>query len=936
MNGSLSESLIEALDSIKETKQDVARLTQQGVPIYIQDPDQITDYPRSASPDSALSRSSLNGSRRSSLSAVSESSLNSEGSFSYDANKRPKRNILKNPHRPRRRSKKNVRWNLPNGGMGFIENESDTTSLESFDSSSTTSSLFVKARNGVAETRQNWREFERAPPPGSTGMTPSKPPFPGSQFNPRPSSASQTSLGSPVKLTPVTTYSPGHETTHEQRRISNSRLHAQAALRGGSPQHRFYRTTSPLSGSPLSIGSHDQGGFNRLSRVVHSTSTPIIRRTLSESNALRTSPLKLFNEQALLEEDTSRVSNDIDNPLILKLSDSKVTELEASTLEDRHRMHVFEFPQKSRRYSEPVRPQISSVPLRHPPSTVRTAFLEDDDEGDYDHLRPISENTKTNSKDGTSAGGSKLIEGMVKLRDKKINKKSRNSIVSYTADDLDDALREIENDSQNSSDGSPQDATIDEETAPPLPERRKYHYHQQKQSPQDNTLTQSKSDCNQPTSSSLIQTGGLGLHRSKSDPVSSLNTNTEKKTFTKDTSVPSPVRKPPPVPPKQKRIKLRDRDTNGNPKPLSPTDRTVPNISNSPSPSPQNLTFKEPHDSQGENSMDNILPPPPEFASSFNHYQRSSKSENSSPKTATSDDLLGSASTSTLVDEPDDSPISTLKKTSQNITQNSEKQTSVPVYPKSSSAFKKDHPSSGTHVHSMQIMDRIVVGAEDPEFVSESSVSSQHNLGYEKSSSQDSNTYNPIVKMSLQHNKVSASQSSTSENPTHSAHYFASRNATINNPPLSPKYKISMETAFQEGNLLKNSTFSPPQTISPHQHYVLHTERDTGISAQTRRYRSPKVLGLQSSTTAPVPLRPAPPPPQSKKTDQLVSSDDKQVFKRFFSGDKLPIMKPIVHNTDTSIQELLADLDINHDDNWKEQSHGELSVLFFKVSRTIT
>ena len=919
MNGSLSESLIEALDSIKETKQDVARLTQPGIPIYIQDPDQITDYPRGASPDLVLSRSSLNGSRRSSLSAVSESSLNSEGSFSYDANKRPTRNILKNPHVPRRRSKKNVRWNLPNGGMGFIENDSDTTSLESFDSSSTTSSLFVKARNGVAETRQNWREFERAPSPGSTGITPSKAPFPGSRFNSRPSSAPQASLGSPVTITPDIPYATNYESTHKQALISNPR---QTALLGGSPQHRFLRSPSPLSNSAFPNNSHDQGGFNRLSRVVPSTSTPIIRRTLSETNALRSTPMKLFKEQTLLEEDARSASNDIDNPLILKLSDSKVTELEASTLEDRQRMHVFEFPKKSRRYSESARfSQMTSVPLRHPPKSVRTAFLEDDDKSDYDHLSPLSGNTKTDTANGTSIKGRKLIENMVKLRDKKIS--NRSSIVSYTEDDLDDALREIENDSQGSSDGMSQEATFNEETPPPLPERKTHHYHQQDQRTKENNPTQNKA---QPNFSSLEQTNGLGLHRSKSNPVSNRNTNTEQKETTKDTPAPSPLRKPPPVPPKLHRIKLVDRDTNGNPKADSPTDRTRKNmqcatdidISSSRSSSPQNHTYKELHDSQGEIIVDNILPPPPEFASSFNYYQTSSKNEKSSPKSATSDDPLGSASTSTLIAEADESPVGTIKKTSP-ITQNSEKQTTVRVYPKSSSSFKKEHPRSGTH--SMKITDRIVVGAEDPELASESSPSSQHKLGYEKSSPQDSITYNPIVKMPQQIG-ISSAQYSQSEDPTHRRHFLASQNATTSNPPLSPRYKISMETAFVEGNLLKNSSFSPPPRSS-RQHHVLHTGLDSGIPAQNRRYQMQKIQGRQKSTSAFTPLRPAPPPPQSNKTDQVVSPEDKQVLERFFSADKLPLMKPTVHNTDTAIEELLADLDINN---------GEIIILFGKFT----
>lgn len=98
-----NESLIEALENSQESNPSVS--LSQGSPMRTLDVDRITDYPVCSSPESGICRSPSAGSRRSSISGISESSLTSDGSLTYDASRRPNKNILKKPHGPRRGSK---------------------------------------------------------------------------------------------------------------------------------------------------------------------------------------------------------------------------------------------------------------------------------------------------------------------------------------------------------------------------------------------------------------------------------------------------------------------------------------------------------------------------------------------------------------------------------------------------------------------------------------------------------------------------------------------------------------------------------------------------------------------------------------------------------------------------------------------------------------
>ena len=483
--------------------------------IHIQptDPDQITDYPRRhASPDITSSQFSLDGSRRSSLSlsAVSESSLTSD--YSYDASRQPTKKILKHPHRPRRRSRKNVRW----------QDEADTTSIDSFDSTSTSSSLYAHARNGVTEARQNWREFEKPPPPGSTGMTPLRPPLAG-RYNTRPSSAPYTPYSSPSSYVPEletmkehvqaastsNLLHPSHTTRHKFNR-------SPSPTRSPSPQSRAYHSPSPqLRASPLtSTPSSESGGFEKLSRPVSSTSRlHSMRRYISDTAVQRSSSPHYARDPSAIKAKKRNLSDDIDSPLdVLKFNDSKIPELEASTLEDRQRMHIFKFPQHSRTNSEPVQPVHASATT----TRVRTAFLNDDDEGDYDHLSPILSDPETNK--GTK--GHSLLASMVKLREKRINRDSRSKLISYTEDDLDDALKEIADTDSHSS--SSQGTSLTNEKPPPVPAKHKH---------------------GQVASTEASKPVAAGLQRSGSDPTKNPTT--------------SSTRQPPPVPPETQSYQAR-------------------------------------------------------------------------------------------------------------------------------------------------------------------------------------------------------------------------------------------------------------------------------------------------------------------------------------------------------------------------------------------
>ena len=399
-------------------------------------PYRLTDYPRSQSPDSLSRRSSL------SVSVLSESSLTSEGSsiMSYDANKVPKKKILKDPHRRHKKQHNSrshhVRFNL-------VGDESDNSSVYSFESTSTTSEIYRRARSSVSDVMHGWRgEFEFSPPRGSTGLTPSKHLYP---YNPyqqhhhhrhhhhhHHSSPSQTHLShqkfilrqdqkaQPPKL---------HQTHSDSSLLNYSSASSQATLNvtggqqsllGGaanSPSHAVSRPAQPypavslpqlnINGRVLSDPAAPQTGKVSSQEVLQSTSPLASSTYTSTSRHLNEStPLSHSHSEGMIGLKARALNTPGRGSLtaraqisVLRLNSSSIPELEESTLEDRKRQHIFQFPQNSPDPGTSCSGQqhnLLATPAAEPhpqkgvgPPTNRMLFVEDDDGDDYDHLSPL-------------------------------------------------------------------------------------------------------------------------------------------------------------------------------------------------------------------------------------------------------------------------------------------------------------------------------------------------------------------------------------------------------------------------------------------------------------------------------------------------------------------------------------------------------------------
>ena len=365
-----NESFLEALKNTEETASSLS-LTRVQSPLRAPEVsiERITDYP-----GHSLSPSQSPGSiRRSSLS-VSESSLTSsltsEGSLGFDASKRPKKRILKKPHGPRKHKSNRVRWNIPEEG-------GDTLSLESFESSSTASGLmYHQARNSVMESRHNWQEFEENPPPGSTGLTPSKAPL-------SPLREGQVLVGFPRGDRDPSPLSPPRSPLRPtQRHSSGSSDAGSSSPRDGA---EFTRTVSPL-----------QYSMSPPTRPDLQTSTPV----QGDKNLRRAHMYGHTN--GIGDLDSAHNQSDSAPPTavpLLKLDHSNLSELEASTLEDRKRSHLFEIPPSANPISSnPHGPpgNITAPPAYSgyiPPEGM--AHLCEDDADDYDHLSPVHKNKKS-------------------------------------------------------------------------------------------------------------------------------------------------------------------------------------------------------------------------------------------------------------------------------------------------------------------------------------------------------------------------------------------------------------------------------------------------------------------------------------------------------------------------------------------------------------
>ena len=848
INGTMDESLIEALESIKESKQAVKRLTRQPSPLQVVDLDRITDYPRNSSPDSSLARTPLSGSRCSSLSTMSQSSLTSDSSFSFDANKRPRKKILKNPHRMHRHSRNRVRWNLPGSEM----NDSDNMSLESFDSTSTQSSVYLRAKRGVADAKTNWREFERHPSPGSTGMTPAKPPMPRNGFNQHTTSSSSVSSGSPL-----------HISNYQSSSFNPPQIRVSGIPRQEPPDvTRLRRSPSPLTISPPT-STYLMGSLH--------TSTPM-RRINSDpaaAAAMRKSPI---SEHSQLNNSTSsnNEDDDIDIP-ILQFDHSKLSMLEESTLEDKKRAHIFPFTQNDNAPS-------SSTPVKTPPA-VRTAFLDDDDASDYDHLSPLANLTSDEKKKQTT--------------------NSNDSDSMYTKEDIDDAFDALG--SSGSSNGSIIPPPM-AEVPPPIPHKKNEAHYRLRTASQDSaksdasgSLSPTSPKCTTPSpvsQSNKSNTKQMLTNYSRNNNISS----PQHTSTTQNKPKPKSPQKPPPVPPKTRRTQRMDRereDTSGN---RQKSTGTISSTSQSGKQSTQYHTQTNIFDGEYSNSPeDEIFPPPPEFA-----LTQGDQDDVNPVSLSQGSDLFSSVSNSTLVDESQQEGSPELGVTSKYRTK-AENPPPVPAHSKHTSA------------HSQNIvypMMRIVVGAEDPKQVRDNPPLIQRQQQFSSRS----------VIQAYQNDKIFRDQqhksqvTSNSRLPTsQSAHFHYSqtkaRASSLSVTPTSPRHKISMEMAFNEGNILNHAKFMPPN----HKTHQTRTTADLtsrGLNAAADSNRQQLALRGRSQSVA------------ANSNQNGSASDEQQVWKTFNSrstGGGIPPTSRTVGASDNDLNTLFKDLEIKENSTCKEQ-----------------
>ena len=925
---STSESLIEALEGIKVSKPSVHRPTWRASPLSIADPDRLTDYPgHSASPDSALSRSPCVSSHRSSISTISESSLTSEGSISADMSRKPGRNILKRPHGPHRRSKNRVRWNLPVGEVS----DSDNTSLESFDSSTAGSVVYQRARNSVAESRKNWREFEQSPTHGSTGLTPTR------HFH-------SVSLPSPIQQQryPHNMWSPSHSPGPPFDSLQSSPLRVSTVAVSEPPGSRTvggFRQSPLFSSSPTKPSPSRQ----RSNRITHSTP---MQRYRSDTTVVTTQTgyynSRRDGKRNLQSDSYTHMNNGIDSPIAispLKLDHSNLSELEASTLNERYKRHLFEFPQP---HSQPKQSQRkSSAPPAYSGIITRpSASNFEDDADDYDHLSPY---TNEKGKDGRAT---------MPLND------------LYCEKDIDEALKELEYEK------SGQESQLTNEVRPPpLPPRRRHSSMQREE-----TLNKQHGTVLLPHQNGLLtqdSRSSVESPRGAISPGSRIQVASNQNQFDQQN--------PPPVPLKKHRICRVDRDQDGNPcypsngsAPLKGKYKPLPSL---PEDSQQasrqvhsstlskqqeaQLILPLPHGdiSTSEEDMlsitqdnEDILPPPPEFAAApekhFQSNELGSDGDLSQP--------LSSVSNSTLIgDQEEPSPISSRKNVKPKTTSLGEleelslKQAKLQKCQSSRGDANRIsvHPTPQSHSltqslswhpdHSVKGGNQVTVKPNNPY------KNSPHgNLKHTLHTGPDSPVEGYSVKLVQAAVQASTKPSLPSpipnRRPNHTNQYpnllvhtqgrvqlpakSAQKEATTNvaNAPI-PYYKKSLETAFTEGNLLKNTNYISAHTKPRQRQTSEELSKISKSAANSQEGHSIHLRRTTSSSHRPQPIHPA-------NIITQFSPEEQQFLQTFRSSQKPPTMKPVIHDTATSIEQMMAELESDGSEDEKKPC-GKLTTV---------
>ena len=753
------------------------RLTRQASPMNsLPDPDRITDYPRRTSPSvSLLSLSS----RRSSLSAMSQSSLTSDSSF--DANRKPGKKILKNPHRPARGSKNRVTWKLPNTGDG-TGIDSDTMSIDSLESLN--SSIYNRARSGVRAARQTWRDFENSPPRGSTGITPIKP------VQRLPLTRSSSATGTLQMYSP-----PGNLATIPQGAAISD-------LESKSSENLMRPRLTP---SPL---THNTSSNNSLSpgNVLHSTpirQTPI-RHTQSASN------LEFQTKRQHFGSSPDQVAN-VDIP-ILRLDNSNLTDLEESTLEDRKRMHIFQFPQNNQQ-------AILQTPDKSRSKQV-IALLEDDDANDYDHLSPLHENKGDQDK-----------------------QKRKDVNVRYSARDIDHApeitAKESPGVGHDRGGNRSQTTPPSEELPPSIPPKRN---RQERKAAIGSEATRILS---KPVSASLSQ---------------------RQSSSTRHNAALSP-QTPPPVPPKMRKKKQQN---------IFPTsDNTKVD------------TYQR----------DEILPPPPEFSIGNSHQPGGANTSPPQSYGSAEEDLTSSVSNTTLVEEEHTKPMSSRSHTTPSPSTTTRHQ------------LPTQHTDATKQSWSVQgIKDRIVEGAEDPgppvdrRFKASTNQFQSSILNFkplDQISQRRQHYFHDTTSFSGSHSQPNVTPMDFKITPHYSQQAHTQEPSRVPNEtftsPTSPRYKSSLETAFAEGNVMKGVPLKHPVTTHPSERSVV--ERNQPANRPHQSIPRSNSVGQNSQPVA--------------SLDVHLSQEEQEVRRRFYSGGKLPMEKPVVHVKNQSVTQLLKDLEIN-------------------------
>lgn len=898
--------------------------------------ERITDYPVSNSPDSFLSRSPMHGSRSSSLS-VSESSLNSDNSLSYDARRRPGKRILKKPHGPRRRSTNRVRWNLPNG-----ENDSDTTSLESFDSSTTTGAIiYRRARNNMLESRQNWRDFEQSPNPGHTGLTPAR----------EAQARNHRNVGRP--LSPIQGSIPPHVQLSPQR-ISQGSTSATGRT--------FQRSSSPLCNPSSSRNSPSPTPPNITSALLQSPSrlqhsTPI-RRCYSDATGLLGSvPPQLRGAQVFdrVQKPATPISQSeppgtfINFP-ILKIDESNLPELDTSTPGGKQRAHMFMIPQPhSRHQPQPrqntpgqsdVRSRRASAPdvysnYRRYTSQPTKVFLTDDDADDYDHLKPQQE------LDQTKRSHSPIKEEHSSERENTaagIGPKQRPSSATYKDEDIDEALLRLSGEDGNESESSPIPSPGAKQP-PALPPRGEVSTETVLSSYLTSTDAQRSSSSSLPPPV-LPRTAPTPVESNHSFPLKSTSTTSAQCANKKSQDAP-------PVPPRIRSISHRNpheqraHHTQGKYKPLPP----LPEVSPSQSPTPGKRDSS--HEAENQRmpiagsevltarsvsatqeapespEVDDILPPPPEFSGIVPRKELTKAF-------SSSDDQLASVSDTTLVaaDQGESSSHSLVYE----LKSNPAMFNGLPAEASGEAEHRSHLKSLTTQLGKSSMFSN--GGHSDPRSICNHLPRSQfqhtentnrplqhrslhegRKLGPEmrvihvpnsgSDSSLDDTTAKvtqTTVRQTRQVKPVSPEPTVTAESRTHlhAQRVQSPEPAGVSRSTTSPRHKVSMEHAYNDGNVMNNGTHQPHPAQSPRSRQRRSSEQAPGIQVDKHTALS----RLRRTTSSPQ-------QPKSVINDfaEHLSPEDKKVLQMFYSGGKPPMMRPVIHDTDRTIEDMLAELE---------------------------